>query len=49
MARLGTRQSALRDNQPGGFMPPLEMVRPPLEVVRPPLEGEWYSVLPGVP
>ena len=48
VARFGIRQSALLDNQPGGFLSPLEMVRPPLEVVRPPLEGEWYSVLPGV-
>jgi hypothetical protein len=41
VARLGLGQSELRDNQPGGFLPPLEMVRPPLEVVRPPLKGEW--------
>ena len=49
VAWFGFGQSALCDNQPGGCLSPLEMVRPPLEVVRPPLEGEWYSVLPGVP
>ena len=49
VAWLGFRQSALRDNQPWWFLPPLEMVRPPLEVVRPPLEGEWLLVLPDLP
>jgi hypothetical protein len=49
MARAGLQQSALRNNQPGGAMPPLESARPPLEVVRPPLEGELLLLLPGLP
>jgi len=49
MAQLGLQQSALRDNQPGGVLPPLELGRPPLEVVRPPLEGELLSGLPDLP
>ena len=49
VAQLGLRQSALRDNKPGGVLPPLELGRPPLEVVRPPLEGELLSGLPDLP
>ncbi len=49
VAWAGSQQSALRDNQPGGALPPLESARPPLEVVRPPLEGESLLLLPGLP
>ena len=49
VAKAGSQQSALRNNQPGGALPPLESARQPLEVVRPPLEGESLLLLPGLP
>ena len=44
VALSGLQQSALRDNQPWVFCPPLELRFPPLDFMWPPLEVVWLGV-----